>query len=160
MKSPDDESGLLVSFFKKSLFYIMEKKEIDKLQKELEGKLRGLYQNFRFGYSHSSSIGGNIISQIYEFWIDQDSIRNLEYGNINHETFIHYTSLVSFCEIINSGEIRLFDLNNMNDPFEFNYLIKENNLSFNDRQIDFFKKRLFVTSLCKYDESKGDDFNL
>jgi len=138
----------------------MTEEESQKLQNELEIKLKEIYPDFQFGYSHGSSINGIVSSQVYEFWIDQDSIRNSEYGNINCETFIHYTSLKSFCEILNSGEIRLFDLNNMNDPFEFDYLLRENNLDFNQRQIDFFKKRLFVTSLCKYNEKSGDDFNL
>jgi len=138
----------------------MTEEESSKLQVELIKKLNEIYPDFNFLYSLGSSVNGVVSSHVYEYLIEQDSIRKLQYGKLNHDTFIHYTTLRAFCEILNSGEIRLFDLNNMNDPFEFDYLLNKETLQFNNKEIDFFKKRLFITSLCKYDDETGDDFNL
>ena len=48
----------------------------------------------------------------------------------------------------------------MNDPYEFNYIIKKLDLRISQEQIDFFKRSLFITSLCKYDENTKDDFDM
>lgn len=138
----------------------MTEKEGELLFKELENKILELYPSFKFGHSSRTTIDGNITNQQYEFHISQDSIRDTEYGASVLGKYIHYTSLNSFCEIINSGELRLFNLNNLNDPNEFDHLIREFNLKLDSGLIRFFKQRLFVSSFCRYSESVGDDFNL
>ena len=130
------------------------------LFKELECKIRDLYPFFKFGKSERSIVDGDVISQQYEFHIGQDVIRDSEYGVSRTDKFIHYTTLNSFCEILNSGELRLFNLYNLNDPYEFNHLIKEYDLKVDEGMIEYFKKTFFVSSFCRYNESEGDDFNL
>jgi len=92
--------------------------------------------------------------------LSQKSLQNLNYGSINSKEFVHYTSLDALYGILNSGDIRLYDLNNMNDPYEFNYIIKKLGLPINQEQIDFFKSSLFITSLCEYDQDTKDDFDM
>lgn len=138
----------------------MTEKEGELLFKELEGKILKLYPSFKFGQSSRTIIDGRISNQEYEFHICQDSIRDTQYGASVLGKYIHYTSLNSFCEIINSGELRLFNLNNLNDPNEFNHLIKEFDLKIDSEQIRYFKQRLFISSFCRYNENIGDDFNL
>lgn len=138
----------------------MTKNEGEKLFEELEKKIFNLYPDFKFGQSERTTIDGHITNQQYEFHINQESIRNTEYGTSAIGKYIHYTTLNSFCEILNSGELRLFNLNNLNDPFEFNHLIREFNLKLDEELIKYYKQRLFVSSFCRYNEGEGDDFNL
>ncbi|MEK7225814.1 MAG: DUF2971 domain-containing protein [Bacteroidota bacterium] len=138
----------------------MTEKQGELLFQELERKIFEIYPFFKFGESHRSTIDGNISSQQYEFLIGQNAIRNSDYSVPKPGKFIHYTTLDSFCGIINSGELRLFNLHNLNDPYEFNHLIKEHELRIDPKMIEYFKKRLFVSSFCRYNDNEGDDFNL
>lgn len=138
----------------------MTERQGELLFNELESEILELYPFFKFGESQRSIIDGNITSQQYEFSVSQDVIGGSEYNISKESRFIHYTSLNSFCEIINSGELRLFNLHNLNDPYEFNHLIKEYDLKIDQKLIEYFKKRLFVSSFCRYTEDEGDDFNL
>ena len=62
---------------------------------------------------------------------------------------IHYTSIQSLFEILNSKKLRLFSTIHMNDPFELSFALK------NIDGIDYEKineqaKNFFVTSFCEY----------
>lgn len=76
-------------------------------------------------------------------------------------TFIHYTSVDSIINILNSGEIRLYDLNNMTDPNELNYAFNHIAEEINPDKIRTLKSQLFSFSFCKYDaELLPDDFEM
>ncbi len=75
--------------------------------------------------------------------------------------FIHYTSLRNLVNILNTGELRLFDLNNMTDPNELNYAFNHIADEINSDKIKTLKSQLFSISFCKYDEdSLPDDFEM
>ena len=60
-------------------------------------------------------------------------------------TFLHFTSIEALNLIINSGKIRLYNLNNMDDKFEIEYAKKE--LSFKNLN-DNYKENVFALSMC------------
>jgi Protein of unknown function (DUF2971) len=132
--------------------------EGQELNRQYAEELKKIYPTFKFGNSSVASTGGIVTRQQYEVSIRQDFLQGTSYDPQNQKEFIHYTSLESLYGILNSGEIRLYDLNNMNDPFEFNYIIKNKNLKLLKEQIEFFKKSLFITSLCAFQGK--DSFDL
>lgn len=138
----------------------MNEKENSKLINEFEDELFKIYPSFQFGYSSGSSGDGILTSQQYEFLVWQKALWDSCYDFKPQREFIHYTSLESLYGILNSGEIRLYDLNSLNDPYEFNFIIKKLNISFDEKQVQHFKQSLFITSLCTYDEKNPDNFDM
>src|SRR5690554_2676881 len=54
--------------------------------------------------------------------------------------FIHYTSLSSAMNILNSGNIRLYKCLNLNDPSEINYLLKNSPINFTEKEVEKYKR--------------------
>ncbi len=81
---------------------------------------------------------------------------------IDSESFqvIHYTSLSSFFEIVNSETIRLYNCYNLNDPKEIEHGLNSLNFPFDKSWLDNLKRNHFVLSSSRYDEAVKDDFNL
>jgi hypothetical protein len=138
----------------------MTQEEAYELLDKYENELKKIFPTFEFGVSGLSSVGGIVKSQHYEFLICQNSLTNTPYDPQNQKLFVHYTSLDALYGILNSGEFRLYDLNNMNDPYELNYLIKILDLEVDQDQVENFKRSLFVTSLCAYSDIEKDNFDL
>lgn len=138
----------------------MTSEQHNKLSYQFIEEIRKIYSSFDFGYRHGSEVNHVVTSEQIEFVLSPKALTGLDYGCINSNEFIHYTSLDALYGILNSGEIRLYDLNNMNDPYEFNYIVKKLNLPISEDQIEFFKRYLFITSLCAYDETTKDDFDM
>jgi Protein of unknown function (DUF2971). len=138
----------------------MTEQQNNKLLREFEQELTKLYPTFEFGFSHGSMINGEITGQLYEFLVCQKAFGGLDYDFKPQNEFIHYTSLDAFYGILNTGEIRLYDLSSLNDPYEFNYIIKKNNIQFENAQIEKFKRSLFITSLCTYNDDIKDKFEM
>lgn len=75
--------------------------------------------------------------------------------------FIHYTSLESLLNIINSQEIRLFNCKNLNDKLELKYAVKELGIKISESELELQRQNFFILSACEYDlELCNDDFNL
>lgn len=138
----------------------MTEEEGNELLDKYEDELKKIFPTFEFGTSSGSSVGGIVTSQQYEFSICQTSLSDTPYDPKNQKLFVHYTSLDALYSILNTGELRLFDLNNMNDPYELNYLIKILDLEVNQDQVENFKSSLFVTSICAYNDTEKDNFDL
>jgi hypothetical protein len=89
-----------------------------------------------------------------------------QYQSLNHflkartkyrgNKFIHFTSVEAAIEIIRTGILRLYDLNNMNDPDELLYAIKDLGIELAD--VEGLKKFHFVASFCKAGLSEEDEF--
>lgn len=76
-------------------------------------------------------------------------------------TFIHYTSLESLLNIINSQEIRLFNCKNLNDKLELRYAAKELGIKVSESDLEVQRQNFFIFSACEYDLALcNDDFNL
>lgn len=62
-------------------------------------------------------------------------------------------------EILNSGVLRLSNLNALNDPQELTYMVNNLGMHFNPEQIREYKSHFFSTSFCKIvDELQPDIF--
>lgn len=89
-----------------------------------------------------SSITGNHLS--VEFF--NDVISNAPMYKPKSKSFVHFTSLKTLQSIINERAIRMYNLNNVNDPNEFRYIAS--GLFDNEKQIKAYKDCCFVLSLC------------
>jgi len=65
------------------------------------------------------------------------------------KNFIHFTSIKALHSILNEMSLRMYSLNNMNDPQEFEWLAKE--FGYNDFLTNLFKKSTYVLSLMNSD---------
>lgn len=74
--------------------------------------------------------------------------------------FIHYTSLSSAMNILNSGNIRLYNCLNLNDPSEINYLLKKSPIVFTEKEVEKYKKEHFILSGSIYESKDDEEFNL
>jgi hypothetical protein len=73
---------------------------------------------------------------------------------------VHYTSLQSFFEIINSESIRLYNSYNLNDPKEIEHGLKSLEFQYDINWLKDLKRNHFILSASKYDSQIKDDFNL
>src|SRR5436190_1273321 len=102
----------------------MTEEEHSKLSNQFIEEISKIYPSFSFGYSHGSSVNDIITAEQIEFVLSKKALKHSGYEVLNSNRFIHYTTLDALYGILNSGEFKLYDLNNMNDPYEFNYIIK------------------------------------
>jgi Protein of unknown function (DUF2971) len=76
-------------------------------------------------------------------------------------SFVHYTSLDSLLNMLNSQEIRLFNCKNLNDKLELKYAVKELGIRISNAELEIQRQNFFIFSACEYDlELSNDDFNL
>lgn len=130
------------------------------LSDEFAEKLALIYPNFEFLYSHGSSYNGDVHSAGYEFKISQNLLDKTDYELKAGQRLIHYTSVESAFAILNSKKLRLYNLFNLNDGKEFEYLLREKGIQISDNDIFKMKSQLFISSFCLYDENAKDDFNM
>lgn len=81
----------------------------------------------------------------------------LSMGNVQ---FIHYTSLSSAMNILNSGKIRLYNCFNLNDPSEIKCLLDKSPIDFSEDEIEKYKREHFILSGSLYESENKEDFNL
>lgn len=74
--------------------------------------------------------------------------------------FIHYTSLTSAMNILNSGKVRLYNCLNLNDPSEIKNLLDQSPIEFSDDEIKQYKREHFILSGCLFTSQNDEDFNL
>jgi hypothetical protein len=103
-------------------------------------------ENFKGGAKIEFSTRNNLIESIFQ-------------TNKNN-TYIHYTSIQSFIEILNSGNFRMYNCHNLNDPKEIEYGLIEFGLELTPDEIHDFKRNHFILSSCVYDEQSQDDFSM
>jgi len=73
--------------------------------------------------------------------------RNTLYYYKGEPRFVHWTSIKNLSSIINSGELRLYNLVNSEDPDEFNFAVET--LSLEPKQKEFIKDNYFTFSFCR-----------
>ncbi len=99
-----------------------------------------------FGYS-AASFHADLTDDISAY-------KNGQYYYDGNQKFIHWTSLQNLTSIINSREIRLYNLHNSNDPTEFEYAAQK--LSIPGYSIEHSKTYLFTFSCCEAELIKND----
>lgn len=125
--------------------------------KYVEGAKK-FYPKLSFGMSGGTSIDDVSLGEQFNFYNHQQILRDTEYFDGKPRRFIHYTSMDSLFNILNSKELRFYNLKGLNDGQELSYAIHEFGLIINEKEIENFKASLFVHSLCEYNED--DDFNM
>ncbi len=87
--------------------------------------------NFELGYKNKNYQGS-------DYYIDP-----------KQQKFIHFTSLERLCNIISTNKIRLYDLNNVDDPNEIIFPLKQVGA---DQDVDFnrVKSGVFSFSFCDF----------
>lgn len=83
----------------------------------------------------------------YSFLLGIDTL--LEYApdyKPESNSFVHFTSLKALHSILNEGVIRMYNLQNVNDPNEFSFTAS--NFGFDAEKLNEFKKKTFVFSMC------------
>lgn len=77
------------------------------------------------------------------------------------KSILHYTSLDSFLNIINSREVRMYNCNHLNDSEEISHAYNALNLSIDSEEIQKQKRNFFTFSGSEYDpQNPTEDFNL
>jgi hypothetical protein len=77
------------------------------------------------------------------------------------KSIIHYTSIDSLVNILNSEELRLFSCNSLNDERELRFAVEKLGIKISHRDLEEFRRTFFIFSACEYDLDKlNDDFNL
>lgn len=121
---------------------------------------KNFYPNLEFGHS-SYFKGGNIFDVKWEFKNTQNVLSQTEYLYPEQKKFIHYTSFDTLWNIINENQLRLYNLNKLNDPRELIYPAREFDLHYPPEQMEAFRSSYFLGSMCAYDEQRQpDDFIL
>ncbi len=83
------------------------------------------------------------------------------YNSNMPKQFIQYTSLDGLFGIINSCQLRLYNLYNLNDPSELKSALNEFNFSLLGDTYKREKQYMFVTSFCGYDmDLQNEDYNM
>jgi len=116
------------------------------------------YPLLSFGMKRGISINDVSQGEQFDFYNHQQILTNTDYFDGKPKRFIHYTSMDALFNILNSKEIRLYNLQALNDGQELNYAINQFGLTINNSEIENFKTSLFVHSLCEYNDD--DDFNM
>ena len=105
-----------------------------------------------------SSSGFRSSRSEYSFSIPPSEYFNLskEY-EIRDEELSHFTSLRGLFAILNSEAIRLYNLDNVNDPTEYSYALNDEYKSNLERK----KSKIYILSTCMYEEmSDGEKFSM
>lgn len=90
-----------------------------------------------------------------ELRVSNNVLKNLGFKN-RHKKIIHYTSIESLYSIIHSGVLRLYDLNNANDPSEYQTFFKSIGFQKPLEFISSAKKQIFTASFCGFNEDQSD----
>jgi hypothetical protein len=138
----------------------MTEKDWELKAKEFNERVLDIFPNFEFSNSGCFSVNGRNATGTYEYRLNQTSLSNTLYSKSLGKNFIHYTSVSNLCNILNEDSIRLYNLNNKNDPREFDYLIKKHGLEISEDEVNLFKRSFHLFSMCKYEDKEKDCFNM
>lgn len=130
---------------------------IDKIIKEYLKGTSKFYPGFKFASRRSVYSGDEPTSCEFEFRFKAKNLSKTEYECLDR-SLIHYTSSVNnLFEILNSGVLRLSNLNALNDPQEWSYLVKSLGMHFNNDQVRDYKAHFFSSSFCKIENELQPD---
>jgi len=140
----------------------MTENEIIKLGDSFQAEVEEIvpHAKFAFGSYWSGSSEDSFGGYKQELVLKQDALNGTAYQIDGIREYIHYTTTNALFSILNEGEIRLSDLNHLNDPKEFDFLVNHCSIKMENEQIELFKRSLFVFSMCEYNDSEKDDFNM
>lgn len=83
--------------------------------------------------------------------------KDIENGGLS---IVHYTTFESFINIINNGNVRMYNCLNMNDSKELEFGIKSLEIELSQEMIDEQKRNYFIFSGSRYKSEEDENFNL
>lgn len=98
---------------------------------------------------------------VYFIPAENKSFLNSKYFFSEKPKFIHFTTLLAARSIISEKNIRLYNLNNLNDPREYSF--SGNLIRFNNENKDDARDNIFLLSMCHPEllsNSIKDEFNM
>ncbi|MEK7226759.1 MAG: DUF2971 domain-containing protein [Bacteroidota bacterium] len=114
-----------------------------------------------FSSSFSMYAGNEPTSTKFEFGNHDAAIKNSLYRINSEQTFIHFTTIDSLFNILNTAQLRLYNLYNLNDPKEFRYALSNAGIKQNEINLEYYKRNMFLTSFCSYNMKEQDeDYNM
>ncbi len=100
--------------------------------------------------------GGNYGNELFSLNLDMDIIMQyvLAYKPKSN-SFVHFTSLKALHSILNEGIIRMYNLQNVNDPNEFSFTASQ--FGFDKVTMDGYKKGTYILSMCNASILESED---
>lgn len=138
----------------------MRQEELNALFNEYATKVIEIFPTLNVSNQGGFSINDDYEKGEIEFSVTQNSLKNTVYTNDITNEFIHYTSIENLFNIMKSDSIRLNNINLLNDPQEFNFLIKKYEIDFNPNQISLFKRSLHIFSFSRYANIDDENFDM
>jgi hypothetical protein len=123
-------------------------------------EINRLLPNVKINSTRAGNIDG--VNQAH-FYIPKENVylENSDYFYKGKLNFIHFTNLLTIESIINSKSLRLYNLNNLNDPREFSFA--GNLFSPNHEYKKDARDNLFILSMCEIEILKNStevEFNM
>ncbi len=104
---------------------------------------------------------GDLGSKSWSVPEDSDQIIKRLYNSDMPKQFVQYTSCDSLFGILNSCQLRLYNLFNLNDPHELKFALNKFDFSLLDDVYNREKQYMFITSFCGYDVNlQNEDYNM
>lgn len=124
------------------------------LDEYIDSVLVALWPKISSGELHSFSVSQSPSDFNLELKMNSFSGFNNPY-NTNCTSFIHFTSLKALHSILNESALRLYNMNNVNDPKEMEHLVEsDSNLN---HIVYEMKKNTYVLSMCCGDILNSDE---
>ena len=122
--------------------------ELTKKEELILKKISKLIPGIKLDSTRASD-NNSVIQSHYYLSRKNEDILNSEYfykGKGDDLSFIHFTNLASLQGIITNKNIRLYNLNNLNDPREFSFA--GNLISFDETDKNDAKSNFYLLSMC------------
>ena len=114
-----------------------------------------LIEGFKSDNIYTSSAG--MIGD-YNFYFEMNSNAYLDSLPAQYKPqsnkIVQFTSLKVLYSILNEHALRLYNLNNMNDPNELNFLFKNTNVD--QEYINYYKENIYIASFCSSNILKSE----
>ena len=143
-------------------------KKIQLFEDEFRAKVSKIFKKVPLHIrSISPSLGTPSSNINISFPTENEKIINSDYFLNEKKNLIHFTSLKALYSIINEQSLRLYNLNNSNDPHEYNYAAKNysiiyKNQGYIQKDINLYFNKLktnaFILSLTESKELYNDSF--
>jgi hypothetical protein len=125
----------------------------------VEGAKR-FFPNIKFSSAHSLFSGSSKKPSSGIIELDYSFIKKEFFSDRDKQTFIHYTSIDSLFNILNTSNVRLYNCIKSNDKREIEYGLRNANFDYSDELVYNLKKSHFILSGTLSQMSKLEDFNL
>ncbi|HVA98182.1 MAG TPA: hypothetical protein VNG53_04750, partial [Bacteroidia bacterium] len=128
------------------------------MDEELIGKIKKLgYVGRQTGFKDEEHYEKGIFT--YKYWAipeENDKLINTPFYYDKEKDFIHFTSIDSLFEILNSRHLRLYNLLNMDDKFELDYAQRELSFKVLEKE-NVGKEQLYSFSMCSSSEILNEE---